>query len=117
MPMITLGQTTIAYTVEIRPRRHYPAIEMDAHKAVTVLVPPDWPPEQIEPLLHRKARWLLHHFETTQPVPVHPPKDFVSGAGFLLRGSSGSKSTHGPRASLVWCWTDDEVVPRFVEFR
>lgn len=86
MPNITIGTITIPYTIEERPRRQHPAIQIDAQKRVTVLLPPDYGLKEIEPLLHRKARWILKHLNPTQPLPSVPLKEFVSGEGFLLRG-------------------------------
>ncbi len=86
MPVLTLGTTTIPYTIEERPRRQHPAIQVDADRKVTVLLPLHFPEDQIEPLLARKARWILNH--VTAPLPPTPmsSKRFVSGEGFLFRG-------------------------------
>ncbi len=86
MPIITFGTTTIPYAIEERPRRQHPAIQIDATRQVTVLIPQGFDPNQVEPLLHRKARWLLKHLTTPQQQYTAPAKDFVSGEGFLLRG-------------------------------
>ncbi len=86
MPTITIGTTTIPYTIEERPRRQHPAIQIDASRHVTVLVPSQFDVQQLEPLVNRKARWLLKHL-TASPTPyITPSKEFVSGEGFLLRG-------------------------------
>ncbi|POB09488.1 M48 family metallopeptidase [Sulfobacillus sp. hq2] len=86
MPTITIGTTTIPYTIEERPRRQHPAIQIDASRQVTVLVPVGFDRQQIEPLVKHKARWLLKHW-TAPPTPqTLPAKEFVSGEGFLLRG-------------------------------
>lgn len=86
MPHITFGTTRISYKLEERPRRQYPAIQIDASRQVTVLVPSQFDAEQVEPLLHRKAWWLLKHLTASSTPYITPSKEFVSGEGFLLRG-------------------------------
>jgi predicted metal-dependent hydrolase len=82
----TLGTTTIVYAVEERPRRRYPAIQVDANRCVTVLVPPGFPPNRIEPLLQQKARWILTHVAAPPRALTTVPKKFVSGEEFLFCG-------------------------------
>ena len=86
MPQITIGTATIPYIVEERPRRQYPAIQIDASQQVKVLVPWQFDVQQVEPLLNRKARWLLKHLTASPTSYITPSKEFVSGEGFLLRG-------------------------------
>ena len=86
MPVLTLGTTTIVYTIEERPRRQHPAIQVAASRQVTVLVPRHFPKEQIEPLLQRKARWILNHVTAPERTTTVVQKQFVSGEGFLFRG-------------------------------
>lgn len=88
MPTITFGTTTIPYTVEERPRRQHPAIQVDPYRQVTVLVPHHFPENQIEPLLQKKARWILNHVTVPQRPSTVVQKQFVSGEGFLFRGPS-----------------------------
>ena len=86
MPTISIGTATIPYHIEERPRRQHPAIQIDATRQVTVLIPQGFDRHQVEPLLHRKAQWLLKHLTAPQSQLTAPTKDFVSGEGFMLRG-------------------------------
>lgn len=54
MPVLTLGTTTFPHTIEERPRRRHPAIQVDSNRQLTVLVPSHFPEDQIEPLLAKK---------------------------------------------------------------
>lgn len=86
MPTVTIGTTTIAYIIEERPRRRHPAIQVDANRQVTVLVPCQFPEHQIERLLQKKARWILNHVTAPQRISPVAHKQFVSGEGYLFRG-------------------------------
>lgn len=86
MSTVTIGTTIIPYSIEERPRRQHPAIQIDAARKVTVLIPQGFDLRQVEALLHRKARWLLKHWTAPPSQPTVPAKDFVSGEGFLLHG-------------------------------
>lgn len=86
MPTITIGNTTISYTIEERIRRQHPAIQVDAQRRVTVLVPVGYPNQKIETMLQNKARWILTHVTAPPKTLSVPPKQFISGEGFLFRG-------------------------------
>lgn len=86
MPVLTLGTTTIPYAIEERPRRRHPAIQVDSNRQLTVLVPSHFPEDQIEPLLAKKAQWILNHVTAPQPRPAMSSKQFVSGEGILFHG-------------------------------
>jgi hypothetical protein len=86
MPVLTLGTITIPYAIEERPRRQHPAIQVDSYRQLTVLVPSHFPENQIEPLLAKKARWILNHVTPPQILTAMSSKQFVSGEGFLFRG-------------------------------
>ena len=84
MATLTLGATQIAYVVEERPRRRYPAIRVEVDRRVTVLVPTNYPQNQIEPLLHQKADWILKH--VTAPSRASSTKTFADGDQFMFLG-------------------------------
>lgn len=86
MPILTIGTTTIPYSIEERSRRQHPAIQVDANRQVTVLVPRNFPENEIEPLLQKKSRWILKHVTAPQTLSTAVQKQFVSGEGFLFRG-------------------------------
>lgn len=86
MPLITIGTTAIPYSIEVRPRRRHPAIQINASRQVTVLVPFGFDSRQVEALLQGKARWLLKHLSEGQAQPTAVTKDFVGGEDFLVQG-------------------------------
>ncbi len=103
MPTVTIGTTTIPYIIEERPRRQHPAIQVDANRQVTVLVPRLFPTDQIERLLQKKARWILNHVTEPQRTPPVAHKQFVSGEGYLFRG-------HLLRLKVAMANTQSEVI-------
>jgi len=86
MPSLTLGTTTIWYIVEPRPRRRYPAIQVDAQRQVRVLVPLKFPRREIVPLLKRHGDWIVKHVTAPPREPSLPQKQFVTGEKFSLQG-------------------------------
>lgn len=89
MPTITLGTHIISYRIEERPRRKYPAIQVDRQSLVTVLVPAGYPPGQIEPLVRQKAHWIVKHvMQQSDLLALSSPKKFVSGEEFFWHGDS-----------------------------
>lgn len=86
MPTITIGSTTIPYSIEERPRRRHASVQIDAARRVTVLVPRDSDFRHVETFLQSKAEWLVQHFTALPDRPAPPAKEFVSGERFWLQG-------------------------------
>ncbi len=106
MPSITIGTTAIPYSIEERPRRQHPAVEIDATRHVTVLIPQGFDPRQVEPLLNRKARWLLKHLTASPVQPTTQAKDFLSvgKASGSMGIPYGSKYNTIVPPSRMSCW-------------
>lgn len=85
MPTIRIGDKSIDYEVEERPRRLHPAIRITPPATVMVLLPKGFGTQQIESLLQQRARWLLKHLSNPGRPPL-APKAFVSGEEFLYVG-------------------------------
>jgi len=86
MPTITLGTTTISYTVELRPRRQYAAIQVDREGRVKILVPPGYPAHRLEPLLQDKASWILKNIVSRPSEASLLRREFQSGEKFYFVG-------------------------------
>lgn len=84
MPTMRFGETVIPYTVEVRPRRRYAAIQVDSHRQVTILIPPGFPRHQLESLLQQKAQWILKHIQDGRSIG--PERRFETGETFMLLG-------------------------------
>ncbi|PSR20184.1 MAG: hypothetical protein C7B45_16105 [Sulfobacillus acidophilus] len=82
MPTIELESMTVAYSVEERPRRRYPAIRVDGQRCVTVLVPTGYSALAIPTLLLQHKRWLLGQLAR----PGVPLKGFQTGEIFTYLG-------------------------------
>lgn len=86
MPTLYIGTREIPYTIEVRPKRRYLAIQVDHRQQLKVLVPPGYPHHVIEDFLQEKSRWILHHITTPQGRVAVPEKQFVDGEPFWVRG-------------------------------
>lgn len=86
MPTITLSDTTVSYTIEERPRRRHPAIQIDQAKRLKVLVPPGFSRNRVEPLLVEKMDWILKHLRESSRQGSSLSKNFVDGEQFFYQG-------------------------------
>ncbi len=86
MPTISIGSTVISYTIEVRPRRRYMAIQVDGQQRLKVLVPIDYPLTQIEPFLLQESQWILRNVMTPTPTSPSVQKRFVNGETFWVAG-------------------------------
>jgi predicted metal-dependent hydrolase len=94
---IMLGNTVIPYTVEVRPKRRYAAIQVTTEGQVRLLVPPEYSESQGQNLLREKSAWLLKHYAQRA---VHNVKQFITGETFDLMNLSLTLHVHDQPASL-----------------
>lgn len=110
MPMLSIGTIVIPYTIEVRPRRRYLAIQVDSQHRLKVLVPPGYPLHDVEPFLLQKSRWIMHHVMRPDSGPPMPSKTFVNGEAFLLRGEMVRLKIVRSEGQVVRVHCADEVL-------
>jgi len=86
MQTINIGDVSIVYSVEQRPRRKYVAIEIVAHNQINVLIPPSFDHREVESWLRREAGWVLKQLRTQSPTGILPAKHFANGEQFWFQG-------------------------------
>ncbi len=80
MPTFTYGTTSIDYTVHPQPSKRDCTIAVDWQSGVSVVVPENINPEQIDMVLYKKAPWILRRLAELReihPLPAH--HEFISG--------------------------------------
>lgn len=84
---VHFGQTAIAYTIHRGRRQKTVAVAVDPLDGVSVRAPHSTPVEELDNIVHRKARWILDKRLKQEDLPPPPsPREFVSGETFLYLG-------------------------------
>lgn len=84
---IQFGRSVIHYGIQRSQRRRTISILVDIRDGVTVKVPEAMPREKIAPVVRKKAPWILKRLaDFAEMGPGLPPKEFISGEGFLYLG-------------------------------
>lgn len=79
MPRISYGNTTIHYCHYKQPRKDV-KISIDLVNGVEVFTPKNMDEAQLEPIIRRKAAWIVEKLEELNEVNTTvQPKEFVSG--------------------------------------
>lgn len=76
--MLTIGGDSVAYCVEVRPRRRHAALSVGGDGRLRVLIPTTYDPAMAEELVRQKWSWVISH--------VPKPHSFDADDRFLLLG-------------------------------
>ena len=117
---VTFGDSLIRYEVVRSPRRRKTIeVTVDEPGLVTVAVPADTSPEEVEAMVRRRAGWIMRHDGAASASP--PPRRFVSGESLPYLGRSVRLTVHPTDDSRVGVrfhhWQFDVDVPRSLRAR
>ncbi len=122
MPEIILGSRTIAYTIRYSKRAQRVSFRISPAKGLQVVLPEDYPTQNIDFLLRRRQDWILKHLALAEEVKeTIPERHYRHGELLPFLGDAYplevSQSTNDKRTSVrhqagrFWVTLQTDVVP------